>query len=1224
MSDKQLLQERIDRLEASVNEAYKGFSSTIDGLKIELSRLRERSESMSCDTTEDSCLYFHSINGKGRVQFDIASNQFPIDGALLTDENQTLHEVDDVVAENSVHNIQSQKRDDVERTQHTERSNMQRSETDSMEQSEPGFISSFLSAFFQAIIAYVVSSLSAFSSPVQELFQRVVALYHHYQKQGKAPVFLMTVGGLVTLTLGFGYLLQYSFNSLFNDTLKVISGFVIGGVVITLGVFLSKKKTEFRDYAASVIALGLVFNYLTAYFIGPYFNIVSETSGFILLLLITGVSFLLAVIYETRIISALTLIGGVFMPFIVGDAESAGGVFLAYLLILSFANLYLSRRINWPALSQATFFLSLSVIEFIGISEAMYPLVAIALLSGFFYAYTYYWSFNGLQVKKSLTNNNLTILIANTFYFIYVVLQIQVDAAFIAGVFAFHAVVLMFVIRSLKLMATLIAPVYLLMSGLLIAVAVFVLLPADIASIVWAVEGLSMLYIGFRYSHKAIRAEGSVIFIIAMVSLLWHILIAFDRFFVSVDDSGVVWQWVNLSAFGLLSFIAYRIVQYSAADATTVELKSAFILNEIFTFWGGVFLSLLIVLNMSSAMAVMAFVPMVWCFYRASKHRLIFAQVTGYALVLAFVGQIVYGVFYSYPASYVVSQQGVFSWIAAIELLAFMWGMKFYYIQSNINGKGRSLSFKMHYLTFFIPAALLVLSIFNLFSHHIYFINPLEFSYLWFDLIVIGALIYVLFRLVGIVDSIYGDSIGTIESLKYRYILNETLSFYGAIFFLYSVAILTGDWAYNAAIIPLLYLLHRGIKNKLPLTEYLAWSHFVLFAVMTYFAYEDVGNMHFSEQSFATMAGWLEVLLSAWALQFIYKRLDSRSAGSEASVYVRTGVYLLLPVLFIPRVLRLYEEYLSVALWVSFTISWLMYKKIKIQALLIELSLLFLVAALSAVLLMFAAINGNNELPALISLVSGVVIVSAFHYVEKTLSNKNVKNSAYYVLILISPYFYGFAVAAFSYAASHQLSISVVMSGLFLLYLLVERRLLNIMRDTLSLAYGLSWLALSALPVMIFTETVFSSAGFSGITILLVLNLISISALWFISHQRIAVFQVFKHRVITQNIQFWMFHGLVILTYTGSLNLVFTSGSVGVSIALLIHAVALLFLTLSDRYQALFRLSLVLFAVTAVKVIFYDMQDFENLHKVIAFMVIGSILMVAAFLFQKLRNRQLL
>jgi len=1208
------LQSKIDALEESIGNVRGEFLTKIRELTDELRDLRKLSVELSSKATSYSVA--HTKSDQSKTSFNkspVTDVQLPVNEKNKKDESvnsnvKTAFTKSIPETEKSGWHSETNK-PEVQRPPKTEVEN---------KPGEPGFVNAILSNVVQTIIGYILSSLTLFATPFQELYHKLINLYFYYQKQGKAPVFLMTAAGLATLTVGFGYLLQYSFNTLFNDVLKAITGFVIGGCIIAAGILLSKKKTDFRDYGASVIALGVIFNYLTAYFVGPHYGIVGETTGFILLTAVTLASFSLALIFETRVVSAITLVGGVFMPFIVGDGDSAGLVFLTYLFVLSVANLYLSYKIKWPSLAQITFALSLSVIEYIGISEVVYPIAAIGLLSLFFYMYTYYWSFEGVQLREKLSKNELTILVANAFYFIYAILNVPGDSYIIAGVLIVHSVLLSITMKVLRLMSSAVAPIYMLMIGLMIATAVFVVLPADVTGIIWAIQGLAMLYIGFKYAHKIIRVEAYTIYVVAMTGVLWN---AFESF-ASISNTAIAWHWINLTAFGALSLIAYRIINYYSDDATTVEIKTAIIQNEIFTFWGAVALSLLIYIYVPMAMTVLAIVPLLWCFYRVFRHSLKYAQMTGYLLFSVFIVQIVTGMFGS--NSIVILDQSVLTWIAIVELLCLAWGLRFFYERYKLSGRGRDIAVKLNNAFYFVPVALIAIGVLSFYYIYIYDLeihgyHLLAFNNLWFDFILYGFLIFVSYKL-NTLSGNFGDN----KTGKYHtYILNETTSLFLTLFFLYTISILIGEWVYNTAVIPMFYLLYRGIKEELKLTEKLAWLHFALFAVMTILSYKEKGNFHFSEQSLATMVGWIEILVSAWMMQLIYERLNYKKGGYKLACYVRIGVYILIPLLFLPRVLRLYEDYFPVALWVSFVISWLMYKRLKLDALLKELMILFLLAVSGSVLMTVSAIKGVNQLPGLVALITGVLVISAFHYVEKTLHKQKIADSAYHYMILISPYFYGFSIASFSYAVSYQVSISLVMTGLYFLYLLQDRRLAVFMRETLYIAYTFSWICLLSVPVLAFSQVIIDGNNFSNNLTVIGANLISLLGLWYLTHQNVATLQLLKKKFSNQNIQYWIFHAIVMLVYAGSLNMIFTDWSVGTSIAMLIHAVIVLFLTLSDKYKGLLRLSIVLYVATAIKVLLHDMGDFGNLHKVIALMCIGSILMVAAFYFQKLRNKQI-
>ncbi len=295
-----------------------------------------------------------------------------------------------------------------------------------------------------------------------------------------------------------------------------------------------------------------------------------------------------------------------------------------------------------------------------------------------------------------------------------------------------------------------------------------------------------------------------------------------------------------------------------------------------------------------------------------------------------------------------------------------------------------------------------------------------------------------------------------------------------------------------------------------------------------------------------------------------------------------------------------------------------MYKALKITPLLKELIILFFIAIIASVHISLSALSGTKELPGLIALITGVVIVSLFHIVEKTLSKQLIKDSNYQSLQISSPYYYGFCFAAFSYAMIHQVLISLLITALYFLYLLNSSRLYIVLRESITLCYLLAWAGFISIPVLVFFQGVPSNTN------IVLINISALLGLWYLTHQRCAILHLLRNKFAGNTVQYWVFHFVVFLTYIGSLNILFTSWAVATSIFMLIHAVVLLFLTLSVKYKKLMRLSIILYLLTALKVLFHDMNDFGNLHKIIALMGIGSILMVAAFAFQKLQNKQLL
>ena len=181
---------------------------------------------------------------------------------------------------------------------------------------EPAPLEIFFNKLGTLFVAMLLNAFSIMSVPVISAFTSVTKLYRHYQEQGKAPIFLMMSAGIVAMSFGFAYMLQYAFNNVFTPVHKVLLGYGTSVAIAALGMWISARQAAFREYAASVIALGIVTAYVTAYFMGIYYEIASTTVTLVAMSVVTLTAYTLAIYYETRIVALIGLVGGLLTPFI--------------------------------------------------------------------------------------------------------------------------------------------------------------------------------------------------------------------------------------------------------------------------------------------------------------------------------------------------------------------------------------------------------------------------------------------------------------------------------------------------------------------------------------------------------------------------------------------------------------------------------------------------------------------------------------------------------------------------------------------------------------------------------------------------------------------------------------------------------------------------------------------------------------------------------------------
>lgn len=1084
---------------------------------------------------------------------------------------------------------------------------------------EPGFIALFFAKLFAFIGTMVFALVSSAAVPLKNLWYMVINLFKHYQNKGQAAVFLMTVAGIITLTAGFGYLLQYSFNYYFSDELKAISGFALGFIIIAIGILIARKKPEFDEYAASVIALGVIFNFLTAYFVGPYYGMVNQITSLLLLFAVVAVSFYLSIAYQTKIVAVITVIGGMLMPFIMGDLSPFKGEFLSYILLLSAGNLFLSKRISWPTLSIVTFALSLGVIEYIGIGATRPPVVAISIVSALFLMYGYYWCFDGKKLKETMSSKEISLILANAFYFIYSMMSIEGADGLISSVLFALSILLVIAIFKFNIIKNTLAPIYVLIAGTLFTGTVFILLPGELIGLVLCLEALSIYYAGAYYKNNYIRVEGTLLYVLSMIGAIPFAI----KSIVDVHPGGSVVSWVSILLLGAFIYAAYRIITYFEEELEKAEVIAGGILNEIFSLWGVLStMYLFTVLTSNSTMMLLAALPLLWCLYRVARHRLKYTQVLVYVLSLFFVYQFSAGLDLQTEGHTALTLQTFSTLFALVEFVVFSWLIHYFYRLTNIRGAGAALSKALNKAVFYVPVALLGASVVNISTLHISYGFPLVISNVWFDYFVIGG-VFLLWYKIASVD-LYDNDNNTAQSRCH--FMKEAISFYGATFFIYTAAIVSFAWAGNIAMISMLYLLHRSIKEELPVTEKLAYAHFIIYGITAFTSHETVGTWIFSEQTLQAKVIWVQALASAWLLKLLYDRVDAKSGLFEFASLIRIGVYLLIPVLYIPHVNRLYTEYLPIALWGSFLVSWLLYKKLEIEALRIELTALFMIAAASTVYIVIYAITGHYQFEGILALAAGSVAVSivllteqAFNSIESTQQGTDIKLfSPYYKVFIFTPYYFVFAVAALTYAFTNEVRLAVFAGGLLSYVLMTTPGVINIIKPTINIMFIIAIALLSISPVTLFMKLIPTSNVFVD----LVSVLASLTLLYLITHKMIGVFYLLRRKIMMPDVYLWGFHISALIAYVSLINMLI-SGGVSVTIAILVHAVLVLFLTLNDKYKSLLRLSIGLYALTAAKVLFNDMSDYETMHKIIALMCIGSILMGSAYLFQQMKSKKI-
>ncbi|MDR3258185.1 MAG: DUF2339 domain-containing protein [Fusobacteriaceae bacterium] len=157
--------------------------------------------------------------------------------------------------------------------------------------------------------------------------------------------------GLISIFVALIILFKDQFHRLFNGRYgKSIVAYLLGMIFLLLGEYLYKK--EKKTFATGMIGGGIGVLYLATILSSTYLKLYSLKTGLGLAIILTVLSIVLSLKYNSQMIGIMALIGG-YIPYstCIGLQENIGILYLsAYSLIFQLAVLAVSWSKNWKAL----------------------------------------------------------------------------------------------------------------------------------------------------------------------------------------------------------------------------------------------------------------------------------------------------------------------------------------------------------------------------------------------------------------------------------------------------------------------------------------------------------------------------------------------------------------------------------------------------------------------------------------------------------------------------------------------------------------------------------------------------------------------------------------------------------------------------------------------------------------------------------------------------------
>ena len=160
---------------------------------------------------------------------------------------------------------------------------------------------------------------------------------------------LLSKIGITVLVLGISFFVKYAIDqNWIKEAGRVIIGLIAGGILIGIA---HRIRNSYRSFSSVLMGGGLTVFYFTIAFAFHQYHLISQTAGFIIMVIITAFAVLLSLYYDRRELAILATIGGFITPFLVSTGQDNYTALFIYLCILNSGLMVLAWFKRWPSIN---------------------------------------------------------------------------------------------------------------------------------------------------------------------------------------------------------------------------------------------------------------------------------------------------------------------------------------------------------------------------------------------------------------------------------------------------------------------------------------------------------------------------------------------------------------------------------------------------------------------------------------------------------------------------------------------------------------------------------------------------------------------------------------------------------------------------------------------------------------------------------------------------------
>ena len=335
--------------------------------------------------------------------------------------------------------------------------------------------------------------------------------------------------GIGVLVLAIGFFVNYAIDqNWIGEVGRVAIGILCGGILIALA---HRLRNSYKNFSSILAGGGLAVFYFTITLAFQQFQLFSQTTAFVIMIVITAFAVALSLLYNKQELAIIALVGGFLAPFLVSNGNDNYKALFTYLIILNAGLLVIAYNKAWRILNLLSFIFTV-ILFGPWILLLRYDEPGVTYKNGFLFATAFYLLFfiiniaHNIKEKKKFIASDFGILLANTslYFAAGIYCLTQMNATEFRGLFSalmgvFNLAVSYFLFRKQKADVNIL---YLLIGITLtfISITAPIQFHGNYITLFWASEGVLLYWLFTKSRISIIQYASLLVWVLMVISLM--------------------------------------------------------------------------------------------------------------------------------------------------------------------------------------------------------------------------------------------------------------------------------------------------------------------------------------------------------------------------------------------------------------------------------------------------------------------------------------------------------------------------------------------------------------------------------------------------------------------------------------------------------------------------------------------------------------------------------